>query len=227
MLSLSVIIPVLNENQHLEKLIPYLLNLEDIDEIIIVQASQNKTSFHYDAKKLKIVTSTFTRRSLQMNEGAKLASGHIFCFLHADVMPHTKSFSAIKETIGNGISFGFFPYNFSPDNFLLKINAHFTRKNGPFSGGGDQIHFFSRELFESLSGYEPHFEIMEDFELFRRIKRNKIPFQLMELPATVSSRKYDQNSYLRVNFTNLVAFILFHFHVKNTLIKRWCRFMLY
>lgn len=227
MLSLSVIIPALNENQHLEKLIPYLLNLDDIDEIIVVQASQNISSFQYDAGKLKIVTSTFTRRSLQMNEGARLASGYIFCFLHADVIPHVKSFTGIKETIKNGKSFGFFPYNFSPDSYMLKINARFTRKKNIFSGGGDQIHFFRRELFESLNGYDSRYEIMEDFEIFRRIKNKKIPYQLIQYPATVSSRKYHQNSYIRVNFTNLVAFILFYFHVKNSLIKSWCRFMLY
>jgi len=60
---------------------------------------------------------------------------------------------------------------------------------------------------------------MEDFDFFRRVRKNKIPFDIIQNMATVSSRKYANNSWLRVNFANLVVFILFLCYVKPVFIK--------
>jgi len=226
LLTISVIIPVLNENKHLSVLVPFLEKNSFIDEIIIVEASQNICSYTTDAKKVRIVTSSSTQRAKQLNEGAKASVCSILCFVHADVIPHPDSFTAIKMTIQKGIPFGYFAYQFVPNHFLLRINARFTYKKGVFSGGGDQIHFMKKESFYSLGGYDEKFVIMEDFEFIRRIKKQKLPYEIIPLPAKVSSRKYRQNSYFKVNFTNLIAFTLFFLRINSKWIKKWCQFML-
>ncbi|MFZ1704532.1 MAG: hypothetical protein WAT79_09290, partial [Saprospiraceae bacterium] len=136
------------------------------------------------------------------------------------------TFTTILQKNAQGFKFGFFSYQFSPDNFWLRINAQFTKNDGWFAGGGDQIHFIDRETFLAIGGYDEQFVIMEDFSFFRKIKKQKIAYCLINLPAKVSSRKYENNSYLKVNFTNLVAFILFSLKVPSVYIKNWCHIML-
>jgi hypothetical protein len=49
---------------------------------------------------------------------------------------------------------------------------------------------------------------MEDFELVRRIKKN-YNFAVIPKRILVSARKYDNNSWLRVQIANLSVFTLF------------------
>ena len=122
-------------------------------------------------------------------------------------------------SISHGFHFGFFAYRFEPTSFMLDLNASFTGKKGIFSGGGDQIQYMTKSLYDALNGYDENFCIMEDFDFFRRVRKNKIPFDIIQNMATVSSRKYANNSWLRVNFANLVVFILFLCYVKPVFIK--------
>ncbi|MBK6564166.1 MAG: glycosyltransferase [Saprospiraceae bacterium] len=226
MADISVIIPSLNERLNLLKRVPFLLDLKNVFEILIVEAGETNEKFVFDDSRVRILQTEKTGRAIQMNIGAAMAKGKILCFLHADVVPHTDSFEAIKKRYQENFKFGFFSYRFSPESFLLKINAFFTKKDGLFSGGGDQIQWIEKELFQQMGGFDETFVIMEDFELTSRIKNNKVPYCIIDLPATVSSRKYKSNSYVRVNFTNLIAFGLFLCRVDPLVIKRWCDFML-
>ena len=156
-----------------------------------------------------------------MNFGAKTATGDILVFLHADVKPPATFVDDIRNSILNGYEFGFFAYQFAPSFFMLDINAVFTNRKGLFAGGGDQIHYMTRSLFNCMGGYDEKYTIMEDFDFMRRFKKLRKPFDIIQQKATVSSRKYINNSWLRVNFANLIAFILFSFNTKPDLIKKW------
>lgn len=52
---------------------------------------------------------------------------------------------------------------------------------------------------------------MEDFEFFERMKRNNVRYKIIRNDLIVSARKYKNNSYLRVNLSNLVLVVLFKF----------------
>lgn len=147
-------------------------------------------------------------RAFQMNEGANVANFNLYCFLHADVMPPISFIQDITNALHDN-DFGFFAYRFFPTSTLLNINAKFTTKDGVFAGGGDQIHFMKASLFEEMKGYNTHFCIMEDFDLVRRLRNENKTFTIVQNRATVSSRKYMNNSYLRVNIVNLMAFLMF------------------
>jgi len=85
----------------------------------------------------------------------------------------------------------------------LWINSFFTQFDSFYSGGGDQCLFFKRETFERLKGFDESFEVMEDFEIFRRIKKENFRYTILGEKALVSARKYSANSYLKVNWINL------------------------
>lgn len=207
---IDIIIPTLNEAHRLPYLLDFLCEHKENDKlhIIVVDANQSNDfteaiCLDYDISYLK---SSATCRSIQMNEGAKLARSQMLMFLHADVMPPQDFYDAIEETIKAGSEAGFFSYKFDSQKTILRLNAYFTKYNNLFTGGGDQCLFIKRDRFNKLGGFDQHYSIMEDFEFFERMKKHEVQYQIIKSPALVSARKYDEHSYLKVNLTNLITF---------------------
>ncbi len=225
---ISIIIPILNEEKRLEKLLPYLLKHTKNSEIIVVScdATTDRSEAVCNSFSIPYYSISCASRALQMNHGAKIAQGNIFMFLHADVIPPSTFEKDIIEQIEDGYRAGFFAYDFNPSNKWLAINAKFTRKDGLFAGGGDQCQFFTRELFQNHNGYDANYVIMEDFALIRKLKRASIPLAIIQNPAIVSSRKYHKNSYLKVNLVNFMVFLAFLLGVSPSTLKKMYSFSL-
>ena len=158
-------------------------------------------------------------RAHQMNYGALRAKGDVLVFLHADVFPPEGFFEDMEQTLKSGYDAGFFSYQFDKDSFLLRFNASFTKKDGLFTGGGDQCLFIRKSIFEQLGRFNNSQVLMEDFEFFGRLKKAKIPYKIVQNNLIVSARKYDNNSYLRVNLSNLLLVILFRLKVPAAKLK--------
>ena len=211
-MSLSIIIPTLNEEENIGRLLQNLReNTTNNTEIIIVDGgSIDNTLFCITNQvNLKIINIKEASRAKQMNLGAKLAENEVLLFLHADVLPPSSFQNDIMESIAAKNDSGWFSYKFKPSKSLLKINEYFTGKDGVFAGGGDQCLFIKKSVFESLGGFNEDYVIMEDFELIKRLKKQNFQYQIIQSKATVSSRKYEKNSWLRVNLVNLLAFLMF------------------
>jgi rSAM/selenodomain-associated transferase 2 len=222
---LSIIIPVYNEQKNLVKVLSFLNDQankfpieiivsnapESIDESAMVCKSFNKVT-HFDA--------VLKGRAIQMNEGAARAKGDVLLFLHADVQLPKDFYTQIKSAIKEGNKAGFFAYQFDEKTFLLTINSSFTHKDGLFAGGGDQCQFFEKDTFKSLKGYNEYFCIMEDFEMIDRIRKQKIPFKIIQSKAIVSARKYKQNSWLKVNLINGIVFFKYKIGVEPKKLRK-------
>lgn len=156
---------------------------------------------------LHFINSQKKGRAAQMNFGAKQATGEILLFLHADVELPTNFYLEVTNAIKNGYKAGFFAYQFDKETRLLNLNSSFTKKDGFFAGGGDQCQFFIKETFQKLRGYNEDFCIMEDFEMMDRVRKEKIPYTIIQSKATVSTRKYNHNSWLKVNLINGYVFL--------------------
>lgn len=221
---ISIIIPAHNEKKNLEKLLPHIENHKTtIPYEILVAVSPNttdSTNSILHSKKVLLLKSPKKGRAAQMNYAAKHAKGTILVFLHADVFPPKSFLSDIQLALSKNIDAGFFSYKFDSDNFFLKINASFTSKDGVFTGGGDQCLFIKTKKFNTLKGFNEEQIIMEDFEFFKRIKKNKIPYTIINNNLIVSARKYEHNSYLRVNLSNLILVVLFKFGCSPKKLKK-------
>lgn len=209
---ITIIIPAHNESESLKSLLKHLsYSVDDETEIIVALSRSNKE----DCEKLKPIAQiqflecSGTGRALQMNEAVSVSKGDVFVFLHADVIPPKSFLPDIKEAIGNKYDAGFFSYRFDKENFFLKINASFTAKDGIFTGGGDQCLFIKKTTFYELGRFDEEQVVMEDFEFFKRMKKNKIRYKIIKNDLIVSARKYQYNSYIRVNFSNLLLVLLF------------------
>lgn len=215
-LRISVIIPVINEAKNLRELIPFMKQNGGafIADLIVVDGGSTDNSCQVaEALGAYVLHSEIKSRAVQMNLGAEHAKGNTLFFVHADTRP-LKSFAEdIQLARIKGYKAGCFRYHFDSPSLLLKLNSWFTRFNGIFSGGGDQTLFITTDFFNKLGGYDSGFCLMEDFELVQRIKR-KAKFHIIQKSMLVSARKYENNSWLRVQLVNLFVFVLFYFGAK-------------
>lgn len=209
-MKLDIVIPVLNEAERLPKLLNHLSSYTNVKvNTFVVDASESNDNTAQICQKFDVMylKSKATRRSIQMNEGARLAKGDTLLFLHADVLPPNQFDQLIAQAIEQGAEAGCFSYHFDSNHLLLKINAFFTKFKGIFAGGGDQCLFIKKSIFNQLNGFDDTKSFMEDFEFYDRLKKAKIVYKIIDCPAIVSARKYERNSYFRVNLANLITFI--------------------
>ncbi|NNE75691.1 MAG: glycosyltransferase family 2 protein [Pricia sp.] len=210
---ISIIIPAHNEKANLERLLPELvaLPMQVLLDIIVVLSSENTdgTEKIEGQEKVRIIKCAGKGRAIQMNAGAASAMGDVLVFLHADVRPPKSFLHDIRTALQKGFDAGFFSYRFDNKSLWLKINASFTSRDGIFTGGGDQCLFIQKQLFTDLGKFDENQVLMEDFEFFQRMKRNRVKYKIIKNDLIVSARKYKNNSYLRVNLSNLLLVLLF------------------
>ncbi|PZV80272.1 rSAM/selenodomain-associated transferase 2 [Algoriphagus aquaeductus] len=211
-LRLSVIIPVLNESQNLKELLPLLKRHggDFLENLIVVDGGSTdgsvETASQLGAQVFELKEGS---RAKQMNLGASKATGNTLFFVHADTRPLPSFAEDIQIARLRKYKAGCYRYQFESSNPLLRLNGWATRFNGLFSGGGDQTLFISKKFFDALGGFDSSYCLMEDFELVRRIKK-KTSFYIIPKSIRVSARKYEHNSWLRVQLVNLYVFLKFH-----------------
>ncbi|MFD0797937.1 glycosyltransferase [Maribacter chungangensis] len=219
---ISIIVPAHNEENNLIALLKTMETVAGIGDAEIIIALSPE-SIAADTAKVNLEVQWLRcrkkGRAAQMNEGSMLAKGNTLVFLHADVKPPATFLKDIKSTLTSNFDAGFFSYIFDKDNFWLNINASFTGHDGIFTGGGDQCLFIRTSIFEQLNRFNEAQLLMEDFDFFKRMKRAKVPYTIIKSNLVVSARKYERNSYLRVNISNLLLVLLFNFGYPTSKLK--------
>lgn len=219
---LSVIIPTRNEAANIGRLVADLRRYAPPGavEILVVDAgSTDDTAAVARAAGATLLTSARPGRAAQMNLGAQQARGDVFYFVHADVGIHPDYVATIRAAVARGHAAGCYRFRFDSPHPLLRLNSYGTRFKGLMSRGGDQTLFITRALFEQLGGFNERFVIMEDFEIIERIRR-VAGFHIVPQDVVVSARKYETNSWLRVQLANLTAFAMYFLRLAPTRIAR-------
>ena len=204
-MKISIIIPTYNEEENIEKLISYLGCIAQKNAIEIIVADGGSTDNTLQLAQIitaKATVSTIKGRAGQMNHGVHYATGDVLYFVHADSRPPLTYFTDIENALAKGYNCGSYRSQFDSNNYLLKINAFFTRFNVLFCRGGDQTIFVTKALFEKVGGYNNEMLIMEDYDFLARIRKQG-KFKLFNKPTVFSARKYDENSWLKVQMANL------------------------
>ncbi|NNJ89268.1 MAG: glycosyltransferase family 2 protein [Eudoraea sp.] len=199
---ISIIIPVLNEEEALDKLLPYLqahaANFKDL-EVIVSDGGSSDSTITIARKYGVCCISSERGRASQMNAGAKKANSSVLYFLHADSLPPKNFDQAITSAINAGIPAGCFRLKFNVPSKFLAFFAWFTRFNLPLCRGGDQSLFISKSLFTSTGGFNEKYRIYEDNEFIGRIYRSA-KFRVLPQEVITSARKYESNGALRLQY---------------------------
>ncbi|MEM6345518.1 MAG: TIGR04283 family arsenosugar biosynthesis glycosyltransferase [Bacteroidota bacterium] len=227
-MKLSIIIPTHNESENLKELIPYLQQNggAHIAEILVVDScSTDDTLSVATDLGAKAVKAPCQGRAPQMNFGAQSAQGEILYFVHADTRPPASFATDVLASVKAGYEMGCYRYVFDQNHWPLSFNAFMTRFDLIFFRGGDQTFYIPKALFEELGGYREDYLIMEEYEFLRRARKNH-SFRIIPKDAVVSSRKYEHNSYFRVNFANAVVFGMFLFGASQQRMVKAYRYLL-
>ena len=227
-MTLSVIIPTLNEADTIGALVHdlQLHSCDSLTDLLVVDGgSTDDTVERARQAGARVVVSPQAGRANQMNYGATLTMGDMLYFVHADVQVHPDFVSDITGAIASGSDAGCYRFRFASSHPLLRLNSYGTRFPGIMSRGGDQTLFITRGLFNRLGGFRERYVVMEDFDMIVRI-REIGHFCIIPKDVIVSARKYEENSWLRVQVANLTAFSLFFMNVAPTRIARTYKRML-
>lgn len=218
---LSVVIPCLNEEDNLKILLPFLTQngFNKLDIIVVDGGSRDNSVEIAHQFGARIIKTEVKHRAKQLNAGASHANEEIILFIHADVLPPKSFLKDILTHMRKGFKGGWFSYTFDQSKGLLKVNEWFTHKKGLFSGGGDQCIFVLKTTFTEIKGFDENLQIMEDFDLTRNLKKNKVKTTLIKNNCTVSSRKYKNNSWIKVNLSNLLVFCMYLLGIESSKIK--------
>ena len=225
---ISVIIPTFNEVGNIGRLVAELLSHAPAGpvEVLVVDAhSPDGTAEAARQAGATVLLAPRPGRAAQMNFGAAQARGDILYFVHADVGIHPDYAATIGRAVADGYEAGCYRFRFDSPHPMLRLNSYGTRFKGIMSRGGDQTLFITRALFQRVGGFNEQFVIMEDFEIIRRVRR-VASFRIVPQEVLVSARKYETNSWLRVQVANLTAFSLFFLKVSPVRIARTYKAML-
>lgn len=211
-LSISVIIPVLNEAERIAGLVEETRGLGRCEIIVVDGGSSDATLANSRAADLCLRTDR--GRAVQQNAGAAAARGDVLLFLHADCRLSPDALSAVRAALTDPQCVG--------GCFRQVIDAPGTRYRLLEWGNtlrvrlcgwayGDQGIFVRRSAFETLGGFPP-LRLMEDLYLMKRLKRlGRIT--VVDASIHTSARRWQAKGVLRQTLRNWTLIALAHFGV--------------
>ncbi len=220
---LSVIIPALNEEKYLPRLLKDLANQSEKDfEVIVVdgnsedQTAEKAVAFQTKYP-LQIIITKKRKVAYQRNLGAQKAKGKYLIFLDSDMRVRS---SFIKKLKNYGQKSKYLlllpihipeksPYHdkvlFNVAGFFVEM-SHLTDK--PFSyGPGAMIY---REFFNFIGGYDTSLFVSEDHEIIQRIRKSGVHAKFIpDVHVYFSMRRFKNEGRLNVLRKYLIAAMQF------------------
>jgi len=190
--TISIIIPALNEEKNLSELLNRLQSgFSQAHEIIVVDGgSVDNTLFIAQQSGCAVLVSK-PCRALQMNSGASIATGDVLLFLHADTLLPEDALRAILNSCVTLRCWGRFDVRLSSDRFVFRIIERMINLRSRLTSiaTGDQAIFITRDLFAQTGGF-PEIVLMEDVAFSKILKSYSSPLCLKE-KAITSSRRWE------------------------------------
>jgi len=200
---LSIIIPALNEQDHLPRLLADLQAQVRVSlEIIVADGGSTDNTLAACRAFNPIIVAAPRGRARQLNAGFQISTGPNLLFLHADsrlrdpqlLAEAIASWQRALRAGGDDRIAGHFPLTFlrreSTHGMIFRYmegKTHFNRIN---TTNGDQGFLLKRSFFESLGGFDESQHFLEDQKLAEKIRRHGT---WMTLPGTLytSGRRFE------------------------------------
>lgn len=200
-LSVSVIIPTLNEESCLGETLS-LLRQRQPGEIIIVDGGSRDATCRLAAA-ADLLLHGVRGRAAQMNLGAAHATGDVLLFLHADC---ALEMGALEDAVHllnrRGVAAGCFTMTVPAHGRLFRCVESCATLRVRLTGlvYGDQGLFLRRDLFTSLGGFPP-LSFMEDLFFSRKLREHGRVL-VSSRRIFVSPRRWQRNGVVRQSLTN-------------------------
>jgi len=230
---ISVIVPTLNEAEHLPQTLLSLKGAKDVETVVVDGGSTDGTPEIAERAGCHLLRS-LPGRALQMNAGARAASGSILLFLHADTRlperfdehvrralgqpPTTRPCFARRQAVPVAGAFRLLIDAPQRSLRLIEWGVNFRSRHlqMPY---GDQTLFLKAETFHTMGGF-PELPIMDDFEMVRRLRRlGRIA--ILPVPVTSSARRWQALGLWRTTWINQKVIAGYYLGVPSDRLAQW------
>jgi rSAM/selenodomain-associated transferase 2 len=191
---LSIIVPTLNEAAGIRAALEALAPLRARGhEVIVVDGGSDDGTPQFAAKLCDRLLWAPRGRAVQMNAGARVATGEALVFLHADTRLPPQADALIAEAL-RGSLWGRFDVEIDGRHRLLHLVARAMSLRSRLTGiaTGDQAIFVQRASFAGF----PQIALMEDVAFSAAMKRRGAPACLRSRVLT-SGRRWEARGVLR------------------------------
>jgi uncharacterized protein len=217
--SISIIVPVLHEEstihewvEGLLKVLPHNDSSHPLEIIVVdgdpegstVGALAEYSSTSSDRPAFRTVISPRPGRGTQLNNGALIASGNIFLFLHADTILPIHAIKSIQATLEETeVMGGAFSLGVASSHWGIRMIACLTTLRSRLTRipYGDQAIFLRREVFERLGGFR-EIPIMEDLDIMRRCRKAGHRIRILRDRVSSSPRRWEREGLLKCTCRN-------------------------
>jgi uncharacterized protein len=222
---LTVVIPTLNESKSLGKTLASIgAGSPDLEIIVVDGGSADETVQIATSLAVRVIV-TRPGRARQMNAGAAVATGQYLLFLHADTILPAGFQEVVRATLEGQPQYCAGAFGLSIDHPAsafrwIERAVHFRSRwlGMPY---GDQAIFVRAKDFYRLGGFKT-IDIMEDFELIRRLKKiGKI--RLVASNATTSARRWIHRGILKTTLVNQLCILAYTLGIQPASIARFYR----
>jgi rSAM/selenodomain-associated transferase 2 len=221
--NISVIIPTLNEAANLAATLEVLRGVAGVEVVVADGGSRDETVALAEAAGVRLIFSP-PGRARQQNAGAAVATGEVLLFLHADTVLPAGFTAAVRSCLARpGVAAGAFRLGIAGEGWGLRLverlaNWRSQRLQLPY---GDQGLFLRRRTFVEVGGF-PEQEIMEDFELIRRLRKMG-RVALLGLAVRTSGRRWRKLGVARTTLLNQLIICGYFLGIAPARLAGWYR----
>ncbi len=228
---LSIIIPTLNEEKYLPRLLTSIKQQAFTDYEIIVSDGGSSDKTEAIAKSFQarvVVDSSLRHPSVQRNNGAKIAQGEIFLFLDADsVLPDGFLPDVYQEFIKKDLAIAGFYIKFNPNrphyniySFISNAICRFKQytKHPAAIGAGIMS---KRSVHEAINGFDLEVVLAEDYDYCARAVHLGKFRMLTAAKILYSSRRIEKEGFFQSGFKwlRMGIFTMTNRRIKKQIIK--------
>lgn len=207
--TISIIVPVLNEAGGIRDFLHQLRVRAPEAEIIVVDGGSFDGTREVAEPLCDRLVISVPGRGIQMNAGARAATGDVLWFLHADVEPPAGCLDSIGSALAdeNAVG-GYFRIRLPRPELVYRLTDCFAHHAGKLLRVrcGDHGFFCRRAVYEEIGGF-PEVPLMEDVEFYRAL-RCRGGVRAVGPRLIVSPRRYEAVGPVRLTFAfGLIAML--------------------
>jgi rSAM/selenodomain-associated transferase 2 len=226
---LAVVVPTLDDDAALVHLLPRFAQLTSPpDDVIVVDGSSSEATATLCRNSGCTWMPARPGRGLQLAAGVQATRGgkaepDILWFVHADCEPHSDAPRAIRRAVADGAVGGYFRFRFGGQRSWMKrfLEWCIAWRCRVAMVYGDQGIFVTSAAYDQSPGFGAQ-PLFEEVALVRCLKQTG-RFVALDLPMTVSARRWHRDGFVRRTLHNRALALGFLLGIHSNTLERWYR----